>query len=128
MIRSTALAALALACAPALAHAAPAQAQPPAAAEASIPFVNHGGIRDWRAVGDSTLYVQDQQGQWYRASLMGPAFDLPFAEAIGFDGRGTDTFDRFASVVVRGQSYPVQSLVKVPGPPSAAAGKAKPAA
>jgi hypothetical protein len=126
MIRSTALAALALAFAPVLAHAAP--AKQPAAAEASIPFLNHGGIRDWRAVGDSTLYVQDQQGQWYRASLMGPAFDLPFAEAIGFDGRGTDTFDRFASVVVRGQSYPVQSLVKVSGPPSAAAAKAKPAA
>ncbi|GHD03736.1 DUF6491 family protein [Novosphingobium pokkalii] len=126
MIRSNALAALALAFAPVLAHAAP--AKQPAAAEASIPFLNHGGIRDWRAVGDSTLYVQDQQGQWYRASLMGPAFDLPFAEAIGFDGRGTDTFDRFASVVVRGQSYPVQSLVKVPGPPSAAAAKAKPAA
>lgn len=125
MIRSTALAALALAFAPVLAHAAP--AQQPAAAEASIPFLNHGGIRDWRAVGDSTLYVQDQQGQWYRASLMGPALDLPFAEAIGFDGRGTDTFDRFASVVVRGQSYPMQSLVKVSGPPSAAATKAKPA-
>ena len=126
MIRSTALAALALAFAPVLAHAAP--AKQPAAAEASIPFLNHGGIRDWRAVGDSTLYVQDQQGQWYRASLMGPAFDLPFAEAIGFDGRGTDTFDRFANVVVRGQSYPVQSLAKVSGPPSAAATKAKPAA
>ncbi len=125
MIRFAALAALALAATPALAQAPASPAQP---AEASIPFVNHGGIRDWRAQGDSTLYVQDQSGQWYRASLMGPAFDLPFAQAIGFEARGTDTFDRFASVVVHGQSYPVQSLVKVSGPPAkATSGKAAPA-
>ncbi|MCW1986823.1 UNVERIFIED_ORG: hypothetical protein M2348_002573 [Sphingomonas sp. R1F5B] len=126
MIRIAALAALALAATPALAQAPVNPAKP---VEASIPFVNHGGIRDWRAQGDSTLYVQDQSGQWYRASLMGPAFDLPFAQAIGFDARGTDTFDRFASVVVHGQSYPVQSLVKVAGPPmKAKAAQAKPAA
>ncbi|MBB3357366.1 MULTISPECIES: DUF6491 family protein [unclassified Novosphingobium] len=126
MIRIAALAALALAATPALAQA---PVNPGKPVEASIPFVNHGGIRDWRAQGDSTLYVQDQSGQWYRASLMGPAFDLPFAQAIGFDARGTDTFDRFASVVVRGQSYPVQSLVKVAGPPmKTKTAQAKPAA
>ncbi|PTR06484.1 MULTISPECIES: DUF6491 family protein [unclassified Novosphingobium] len=126
MIRIATLAALALAATPALAQA---PVNPGKPVEASIPFVNHGGIRDWRAQGDSTLYVQDQSGQWYRASLMGPAFDLPFAQAIGFDARGTDTFDRFASVVVHGQSYPVQSLVKVAGPPMKAnAAPAKPAA
>src|SRR4051812_41645996 len=26
------------------------------ASEASIPFANHGGVDDWRAVGDSTIY------------------------------------------------------------------------
>lgn len=122
MIRNALFAALALAATPALAQAPTAPA--PATAEASIPFVNHGGIQDWRAQGDSTLYVQDQHRQWYRATLMAPAFDLPFVETIGFDGRGTDTFDRFASVLVRGHSYPVQSLVKVDGPPSRVAPKA----
>lgn len=120
MIRKALFAVLVLAAAPAVAKT---PATPPSA-EASIPFVNHGGIQDWRAQGDSTLYVQDQHRQWYRATLISPAFDLPFVETIGFDARGTDTFDRFASVLVRGRSYPVTSLVKVDGPPAKVAPKA----
>ena len=84
--------------------------------EMSIPFVSHGGIRDWRAIDHDTLYVQDIHGYWYRAELMSNCFDLPYAEAIGFDARGTDRFDRFSSVIVRGQRCPLQSFV-ASGPP-----------
>ena len=88
-----------------------------ATAEASIPFANHGGIRDWREAGDRTLYIQDRARHWYRATLMTSAFDLPFTTAIGFDTGPIDRFDKFSSVVVRGQRYAVQSLVRVDGPP-----------
>ena len=84
--------------------------------EMSIPFVSHGGIRDWRAIDHDTLYVQDIHGYWYRAELMSNCFHLPYAEAIGFDARGTDRFDRFSSVIVRGQRCPLQSFV-ASGPP-----------
>jgi hypothetical protein len=84
--------------------------------EMSIPFVSHGGIRDWRAIDRDTLYVQDIHRHWYRAELMGPCHDLPFTEAIGFDARGTDRFDKFSSVIVRGQRCAVQSFV-ASGPP-----------
>lgn len=84
--------------------------------EMSIPFVSHGGIRDWRAIDHDTLYVQDAHRNWYRAELMSRCFDLPFAQAIGFDASGTDRFDRFSSVVVRGQRCPVKSFV-ASGPP-----------
>ena len=84
--------------------------------EMSIPFVSHGGIRDWRAIDRDTLYVQDIHGYWYRAELMSSCFDLPFAEAIGFDASGTDRFDKFSSVIVRGQRCPVKSFV-ASGPP-----------
>lgn len=98
-----------------------ASAAVPAAAEfkpieMSIPFVSHGGIRDWRAIDHDTLYVQDTHRNWYRAELLSRCFDLLFAEAIGFDASGTDRFDRFSSVVVRGQRCPVKSFV-ASGPP-----------
>ena len=106
------LLALALAGSPAL--AATNAKQPPAAA---IPFANHGGIRDWVAEGDRTLYVQDNFRKWYRAILFTPAFDLPFAQAIGFDTRPMGTLDRWSTVIVRGQRYPISSFERVDGPP-----------
>lgn len=108
-----AAAALGLAAAPAAASAEPA----PASQEARIPFVNHGGIRDWRAADGDTLYVQDSRRRWYRAELMHDAIGLPFAWTIGFETRGVDSFDRFSTVVVDGQRIPVRSLVRVDGPP-----------
>lgn len=84
--------------------------------EMSIPFVSHGGIRDWRAIDRDTLYVRDNHGHWYRAELMTSCFDLPFTETIGFAAGGTDRFDRFSSVIVRGQLCPLKSFV-ASGPP-----------
>lgn len=89
----------------------------PAAAEASIPFVNSDTIRDWRADGSQALYVQDVHGQWYHAELMGPCSGLPYAERIGIATRGPDTLDKFGSVIVSGQRCAIRSLVKSDGPP-----------
>jgi hypothetical protein len=109
------LAALALAAPSAYAETAPASAE--AQQDARIPFANNGGIRDWRSHDKDVLYVQDRQQTWYKATLMAPAFDLDSAQAIGFDTGPTDTFDRFSTVVVRGQRYAVQSLVRIEGKP-----------
>lgn len=102
------------------AGAAPARAAHPTAAgrEATIPFVDLGGVRDWRADGTRGVWIQDAHRQWYHASLMQPAFDLPFAEHIGFATGPVPTLDRFSSIVVHGQSYPLASLVKSDAPPS----------
>lgn len=99
------------------AQAAPKAPLPP---QASIPFVNHDGIRDWRAVDNRTLYIQDQRRQWYRATLFGPCLDLAFAQTIGFETRGADTFDRFSTIRVRGERCAVSSL-EVSDPPPAKA-------
>ena len=109
---------------PLAAGAAPArpQSQPP---QASIPFANmRGSINDWRAVGDDGLYVQDMHNRWYFAKLMGPCIDLPFAQRIGFDVRGTNTLDRFSSIIVRGQRCPLTSLTASAPPPKKAKAKA----
>lgn len=105
---------------PTLATAAPAPAAAAtttAAQEASIPFPNSGSIRTWEATGRDTLYIQGPGRQWYRATLMSPCLDLPFTEAIGFETRGAPSFDRFSSIVVRGQQCPLASLVKSDPPP-----------
>lgn len=84
---------------------------------AAIPFADHGGVQDWRAQGDRTIYFEDQQRHWYRATLMNRAFNLPFAEHIGIDAGPIGTLDRFGAIVVGGQRYAFTSFERVSGPP-----------
>lgn len=106
------VAALALIAAPALAG------NNPVRTEASIPFADHGGVDDWRAEGDSTIYFKDQHRRWYRAELFGPAFDLPYVEHIGIDARPGGRLDRFGAIYVRGHRYHFRSFERVEGPPA----------
>ena len=117
-MKSTALAfgAMALAGSAALSAAPADPAKKPA--DVSIPFVSHGGVKDWRAVDDHTLYIESTGGQWFKATTMGICIGLDFADKIGFDGGGTDTFDKFSRLIVRGQPCPIESLAKVDGPPA----------
>lgn len=85
--------------------------------EVRIPFANHGSIDNWQADGRNALYVQGIGRQWYHATLMGPCDELPFANAIGFETRGTTDFDRFSTIIVRGRRCPVTSVVKSGPPP-----------
>jgi hypothetical protein len=116
-----ALAALAVATisAPALARSAP----PRAEIRAEIPFADHGGVRDWRAVGDREIWFQDSHRRWFRAVLMGPATDLAFAEGIRIDAGPNGTLDRFGAIYVRGHRYVFASFERMPGPPPKKAGK-----
>lgn len=84
--------------------------------EASIPFADMGSIRNFDPVDSHTLLIEDVHGQWYRASLMGPCIDLPFATAVGFDVGGTRTLDRFSSVIVNGNRCAFESLVATDTP------------
>lgn len=103
----------------ALVVSAPAYAaQPKDAKEASVPFVNHGNIDDFRADGDQAVYLRVNGFDWYYARLMGPCVQLPFAERIGVETQGTDTLDHFATLIVGGQRCPLASLVKSAAPPT----------
>ena len=107
-----AVAAAAVAAAP---LAAPAGAAP-GAREASIPFVNLRGIRDFRADGRDAVYLQDRARNWYRAELAGPCYGLPWAHAIGVDTRGGNSLDRFGTLIVDRERCQVLSLVRSPAP------------
>ena len=101
-----------------MAVAAPAFAnEAKAPVEASIPFVNHGGIWSWTARGDQTIYFQDRFRRWYKAELMMPSYDLPFAIRIAVKTGPSNMLDNFSSVIINGQNYPIRSLVRIDGPP-----------
>ena len=85
--------------------------------EPEIPFANLGGIRDWRADGDRALYVQGRNRQWYHAELMAPCTDLPFTERIGFVVEPNGDFDRWSSILVRGQQCVLTSFAESGPPP-----------
>jgi hypothetical protein len=113
-----ALAALAIA-APGIAVEKAAPSRP-----ASISFVS-SNLRNWTAVGDRTIYLQDTRGDWYRAELSGPSPDLPFVQAIGFKADITDTLDSWGAVYIRGIRYDFKSFEKADGPPPDFKAKAK---
>lgn len=89
--------------------------------DARIPFANLGGIQDWRAADDDTLYIQGRTDQWYRAELLGPCVGLDFATTIGFEVQPTGTFDEFSSVIVDGRRCALRTFVEVAGPPDESA-------
>ena len=109
-----------LAAAAALAAPALASGPPPKAAEASIPFPHHRGIRSFEAENDEIVYLQASNRRWYRAELTSHCWGLSFANAIGFDTRGSSSFDRYSSIIVEGQRCQLASLVQVDEPPSKA--------
>lgn len=110
--------ALAIAVLPAIAVAAPAAKAAPK--QASVPFVNQGTVDDFRADGDSAVYLRANGFNWYHATLMAPCTDLRFAEHIGVETRGTNTLDRFSTLLVGHQRCQITSLVKSDAPPARA--------
>lgn len=85
--------------------------------QVTIPFADHGGIRDWRAIDRNTLLVEGTGNRWYRVELFAPCFDLPFADRVGFKANVTGELDRFSTVIVRGQPCAVQSVTATAAPP-----------
>lgn len=95
-----------------------AAAQPPVTAEreASIPFFHHRQLTSFTPIDDDTVYLR-AGGRWYRAELMTPCFELPWANAIGVDTRGSSSLDRFSTLIVGRDRCRLQSLVASEAPP-----------
>jgi hypothetical protein len=86
------------------------------ASQATIPFANQGGISNWKVVDDSTLLIQDKHRHWYLAKLQTGAYDLAFAESIGFVTLPSGALGKFSAVVVNGRRYPIISLTRTEPP------------
>jgi len=84
-------------------------------ADASIPFVNHGGVRNWEVESSRALLVESANGRWYRATLAGPCPELRFHDSLGFVTDSTHQLDRFSSVIAGGERCWFESFERVPG-------------
>jgi hypothetical protein len=93
--------------------------------DVSIPFANHGGIRDWQADSDRGLWLQDSRGKWYYATVMTPCLGLNFAETIAFDTHPAGSFDRFSSIIVPGSGRCVVQTLRASGKPPSKHDKVK---
>jgi hypothetical protein len=104
----------------AAAVAAPALAIPPLpeGEEVSIPFVSQPrAIRSFKAPSDDLVYLKDRQGRWYRAQLGASCFGLRWANAIGYDTRGSLSLSRGSSILAEGQRCLIVSLTRSDPPP-----------
>jgi hypothetical protein len=83
-------------------------------ADARIPFFTLS-VDDWKAEDSSAVLIKTKDRHYYRATLMGPCPDLPWAGlALGFDTRGGPDLDKFGAVIVKGRRCPFQALYEIP--------------
>ena len=98
--------------------AAASPADTPRLEEASIPFVGQPrSIRSFNAPSDDLIYLKDRQGRWYRAEIGGSCLGLRWANAIGYDTRGSLSLARGGSILVEGQRCMIVSLTRSDAPP-----------
>lgn len=105
----------------ALLSAGAALSAPAKNAENSIPFAEHGGIRDWQANGSKGLWIQAADGRWYYASFSSPCVDLPFAHRIHFVAEPNGDLSRWSSIRLAqsGRCF-FRNLQQSAGPPKGA--------
>jgi Family of unknown function (DUF6491) len=105
--------------APALAAPPQQQSEGVRGEEVRIPFPRFR-LRDFRAESRDVVYLEDRNRNWYRAEVIGACLDLPFAQAIGIDTRGSSSFDKFSTLVVGGERCQLTSLTRSEKPPKRA--------
>jgi len=83
---------------------------------ATINFVDHGSIRDWRAEGNKAILIETVHNRWYRAEFSTPCYDLPWAEGIALKTHPKGKLNKFSAVVTRYQRCHFRSLEEIPNP------------
>jgi hypothetical protein len=72
---------------------------PPAGfSEASIPFADHNGVRDWRADGSKGMWILAANGGWYYASFSSQCTTLPVVIGISFVPDWNGALSRWSSI------------------------------
>jgi len=66
--------------------------------EASIPYANHNGVRDWRADGSKGMWILAANGRWYYASFSSECTTLPVVLGISFVPDRSGTLSRWSSI------------------------------
>lgn len=84
-------------------------------------FSELGGVRGWRAGGDSAVYIRAQDNTWYRADLTDACMKYVTDKGVRFITEADEASNRVSKVVVDRYICEVKSLTKEnpPATPSA---------
>lgn len=83
----------------------------------SIPFASTGGIDEWHADGDKSIFLRSRSKDWYKAELAAPCAGLEYATQIGYVSESDGSFDSSSAVLVDGQRCQLVKLEKSAAPP-----------
>ncbi len=80
----------------------------------SIPLVDRGGIKDWRAVGEKAILIKARNNQWYRATFKRRCFNLDdsITRTVSFVSSVTGSFGEHSEVLVDDQTCRVKTMEK----------------
>lgn len=84
--------------------------------ETIIPFAANGGIVDWHAENDRSIFLRDRAGHWYFVTLASACPGLQFNQNILFSTDPSGNFDRFSAISTRDYRCAVQSIVRSGAP------------
>jgi hypothetical protein len=93
---------------------------------ARIAYASMGGIQDWHADSDRSIYIMDRTGRWYHATLSARCPGLRFQHHLAFDTGPLGEFDTWGAVRTRDHRCRVQTLVTSPAPEAKGGPPARP--
>ena len=95
-------------------------ANPTTASTAPAPalqFADLGGVQTWRAGGDTTVFVKNPAGQWYKVEMLETCMKLDTKKGVRFvTDLDPQTNQKSSAVVVDRHICRVTSLTKVDSP------------
>jgi len=85
-------------------------------ASATIEFAGGGGIRDWHAENDRSIYIMDRAGKWYYATFSNRCTRLPNSGTVRFETDALGRFDHFSQVHTGWSTCQVDTIVRSHAP------------
>ena len=84
--------------------------------EATIRYAASGGIRDWHADDERSIFLRDRTGRWYQAHFYGVCPGVRHSPSIGVKTDRLGAFDRFGAITTYRGLCSVSSVVRAAKP------------
>lgn len=88
-----------------------------AAETAPLQFSDLGGVKSWKAGGDTTVFVKSKSDQWYRVDMLETCMKYDTSKGVNFlTELDPDTNKKVSKVMVERRICQVTSMKKVDSP------------
>jgi hypothetical protein len=84
--------------------------------QTAIDFAGGGGIRDWHAEDEQSIYIMDRMGRWYHATFSHRCARLPNSGTVHFETDALGRFDHFSQVHTSWGTCQVDRIVRSHAP------------